>query len=115
MERQAHTQLDTGPSEDIAPDVPSEHRVVVITIELRKLCKWTMSWKKVRATEDAVYGWPNGMKWAYFENLSTTVSMTLLPCTLGSASMKSTDMSDQIREGTGMGCRRPAGVEHDVN
>jgi hypothetical protein len=51
------------------------------------------------------------MKWVYFENLSTTVSMTLLPCTLGNASTKSMYMSDQTQEGTGKDCRRPAGVE----
>ena len=52
-----------------------------------------MSWKKAHATDDAVYGWPNGMKCAYFENLSTTVRSTLLPWTLGSASMKSREIS----------------------
>jgi hypothetical protein len=51
-----------------------------------------MSWKKARAMEDAMYGWPSAMKWAYFKKMSTTVSMTLLPCTLGSASTKSMDI-----------------------
>jgi hypothetical protein len=31
--------------------------------------------KNARATEAAVYGCPSGMKWAYFENRSTTVSV----------------------------------------
>jgi len=48
-------------------------------MESGKPCSRTMSWKKARVTEDAVYEWPKGMKWAYFENLSTMVRMTLLP------------------------------------
>jgi hypothetical protein len=49
------------------------------------------------------------MKWAYLENLSTTVRIMLLPCTFGSASTKSMEMSAQTREGMGSGGRRPAG------
>jgi hypothetical protein len=42
------------------------------------------------------------------ENLSTTVRITLLLCTLGKAS-KSMDMSAQTCEGTERGCNNPTG------
>jgi hypothetical protein len=54
------------------------------------------------------------MKWVYLENLSTTVSKTLLPCTLGSASIKSIEISAHTQDGTGNGWRRPAGCSASV-
>ena len=68
-----------------------------------------MSRKNARATDEAVYGCPRGMKWAYLEKRSTTVKITLLPCTLGSASTKSIAMSAHTFDGTGRGCSKPAG------
>lgn len=52
------------------------------------LCRQTISSKNTRATDSAVYGCPSGMKWAYLEKRSTTVRMTDLPPTLGSAVTK---------------------------
>lgn len=72
-------------------------------------CSRTMSVKNARATYVGVYGCPKAMKWAYFENLSTTVRITLLPFTLGSPSTKSIAMSAQTCDGTSRGWSRPAG------
>jgi hypothetical protein len=65
--------------------------------------------KNARATEAAMYGCPSGMKWAYFENWSTTMRITDLPATLGRPSMKSMEMSAHTWAGTSSGCRSPAG------
>ncbi|KAF0901750.1 hypothetical protein E2562_006216 [Oryza meyeriana var. granulata] len=54
-------------------------------------------------------GCANGMKWQYLLKRSTTERMTVLPCTLGSASMKSMPTSAQTADGTGSGCSSPAG------
>ncbi|KAF0906562.1 hypothetical protein E2562_012016 [Oryza meyeriana var. granulata] len=60
---------------------------------------WGMPWsrtisvKKACATDSAEYGCANGMKWQYLLNLSTTVRMTDLPRTRGSASTKSRAIS----------------------
>jgi hypothetical protein len=65
--------------------------------------------KKARATEVAVYGCPKAMKCAYLENRTTTVRITDFPCTLGSLSMKSIEISAHTWDSTSRGCRRPAG------
>ena len=65
--------------------------------------------KKALATDSAVYGCAKGMKYAYLEKRSTTVSITLLPPTFGSASMKSMEMSSQTRDGTVKGCNKLTG------
>ncbi len=44
-----------------------------------------------------------GMNLTIFENLSTTVSIVVLPSDGGSPVMKSTEISDQGRCGTGKG------------
>jgi hypothetical protein len=49
--------------------------------------------KKALTTVLAEYGWLNGMKWANFKNLSTTIKITDLPPTFGNPSMKSIEMS----------------------
>jgi hypothetical protein len=49
-----------------------------------------------------------GMKWQYLLKRSTTERMTVLPWTLGSASMKSMPMSAHITDGTDSGCSSPA-------
>jgi hypothetical protein len=54
------------------------------------------------------------MKCEYLENRSTIVKITDFPCTFGSPSMKSIDMSDQIWEGTLRGCSSPAGWRASV-
>jgi len=68
-----------------------------------------MSVKKACATDSAEYGCPKGMKWQYLLNLATTVKMTDLPRTRGSASTMSSPMSVQTPYGMGSGGRRPAG------
>jgi hypothetical protein len=62
--------------------------------------------KNAWATDSAKYGWASGMKWQYLLKRSTTVRMTDLPRTRGSASTK--PMPAQAAVGTGSG-RRPAG------
>ncbi|KAF0933291.1 hypothetical protein E2562_017077 [Oryza meyeriana var. granulata] len=69
----------------------------------------TMSLKKAWATDSAEYGCANGRKWQYLLNRSTTVRITDLPRTRGSASTKSSATSVHTPWGTGSGRRRPAG------
>lgn len=59
----------------------------------------TMSVKNACATDSAEYGWASGMKWQYLLKRSTTVRMTDLPRTRGSASTKSMPMSAQTAVG----------------
>jgi hypothetical protein len=80
-----------------------------LTMEAGNPWRRTTPSKNARATETAVYGCPNGMKWAYLEKRSTTVRMTDFPWTLGSPSMKSIEMSAHTWDGTSSGCSRPAG------
>jgi hypothetical protein len=49
------------------------------------------------------------MKWQYLLKWSTTERMTVLPCTSGSASMKSMPMSAHNADDTGKDCSKPAG------
>lgn len=79
-----------------------------LTIEVGKPCRQTISWKKALANDEAVYGWLSVMKCAYLESRSTTVRITLLPCTFGKPSTKSIEISDHTNDGTGNGCRRPS-------
>jgi hypothetical protein len=74
-----------------------------LTIELGTPWSLTMWSKKTPVTVVAVYGCPGGRKWAALENLSTTVSMTDQPLTLGSPSMKSIVMSAHTVDDTGRG------------
>ncbi|WVZ93025.1 LOW QUALITY PROTEIN: hypothetical protein U9M48_039048 [Paspalum notatum var. saurae] len=74
----------------------------------------TISLKKARATKAAVYGCDSKMKWAYLEKRSTTVRMTVLPCTRRRASMKSMAMSVHTANGTSSGCSNPAGCRCSI-
>ena len=49
------------------------------------------------------------MKWAYLVSRSMTTIMVVYLWEGGKPSMKSMEMSDHTRVGTGKGCRRPAG------
>ena len=49
------------------------------------------------------------MKWAYLVSRSTTTIMVVCPWEGGKSSMKSMEMSDHTRVGTGKGCRKPVG------
>jgi hypothetical protein len=69
----------------------------------------TMVSKNALVTVVAEYGWPRVMKWAYFENQSTTVRMTDLPPTLGKPSMKPSAVSRHTPVGTANGCKRLTG------
>jgi hypothetical protein len=61
------------------------------------------------AADVAIYGCPGVMKWADFENLSTTVRMIDFPLTRGNPLMKSIVTSTQIIDDMPSGCRRPVG------
>ncbi len=54
------------------------------------------------------------MKWAAFENRSTTVKTTVLPWEGGRAVTKSSEMWDQGLEGTGSGWSSPSGGRLEV-
>jgi hypothetical protein len=54
-------------------------------------------------------GWLIGVKWPYFDNLSTTTNMVVLPLEVGNPSMKSIEMSVQIASGMGKGYNSPLG------
>jgi hypothetical protein len=60
------------------------------------------------ATCGAVNGCLRGIKWANFENLSTTTKIELKPSDLGRP-MKSMVISCHVPWGTGNGCKRLAG------
>jgi hypothetical protein len=72
MEGYAHLQLDARHDEEITPHIACQHKSQSMTIEDGNPCRRTMPAKKARATNAAVYGWPSGMKCAYFEKQSTT-------------------------------------------
>jgi hypothetical protein len=69
----------------------------------------TMLSKNAWATDTAMYGWPSGMKWAYLENLFTTVMTTDLPPTREKPSTKSMVISAYTDPGSSRGCSKPAG------
>jgi hypothetical protein len=54
-----------------------------------------------------VYGWANGTKWAYFENLSTTTKIQLNLENFEIPSIKSMEMSLQACVGVGRGANNP--------
>jgi hypothetical protein len=76
---------------------------MLLTIELGIPCSHTKLSKKTWTTDVDVYRWTNDKKWAYFENLSTTVRMTNLPWTKGKPSMKFMAMSAQTADGRSSG------------
>ena len=88
-----------------------EHGSLPLTMEKENPCNRMMPSKNVRATDVAVYGWPRAMKCAYLEKRSTTVRMTDFPCTLGSPSMKSMEMSAHTWDGTTAAAAAPPAAE----
>jgi hypothetical protein len=83
-----------------------------LMMELDKPCRRTILAKE-RATVVVVYGCSRGVKWVYFENLST-VNTTDLPLTLWIPLMKSITMSAQTVDGTSSGCKSPTGCSCSV-
>lgn len=79
------------------------------TMDCGTLWSRTILAENAWAMDSADYGWANSIKWHYLRKRSTTVRMTDLPPTRGSASTKSSPMSDHIGIDTGSGRRRPAG------
>ena len=75
-----------------------------------------MPWRRVislvnnSATDFAEYGCLKAKKCPYLDKRSITTMITEYPCEFGSPSMKSIDISSQIRSGIGSGCSNPAGV-----
>lgn len=71
-------------------------------------CRTTL-FTKARATEVAVNGCHNAVKWAYLERRSTTTMITMHPFEGGNPSMKSMETSDRTCSGIDNGCSNPAG------
>jgi hypothetical protein len=108
MEYRRHVQLGTHQAHQLLPERRGVHGIPIGHHGLRHPVEAVNVGKNAWATDSAEYGWASGMKWQYLLKRSTTVRMTDLPRTRGSASTKSRPMSAQTVVGTGSG-RRPAG------
>ena len=71
-------------------------------------CRQQISAIKTKATLEVVNCVGKAMKWAYFESLSTTTIIALLPLEGGNPTIKSMVGSSQIVDGGGKGCSKLA-------
>jgi hypothetical protein len=109
MEGRRHVQLGAQQAHQLLPECRDEHGSRSDTMDWGTPWRRTMFVKNACATDSAEYGWVSGMKWQYLLKRFTTVRMTDLSRTRGSASTKSMPMSAQTAVGMGSGRRRPVG------
>ncbi len=84
------------------------------TTSVGRPCKRKTWLTTVNAVSLAEGNLGKGIKWAAFENRSTTVKTTVLPWEGGRAVTKSSEMWDQGLEGTGSGWSSPSGGRLEV-
>ena len=80
------------------------------TILLGRPCYLTTTATKAWAKVLAVVSDCKGMKWACFENLSTTVRILQYPLLTGKSTIRSMEISTHGRSGIGKGFKSPPGA-----
>lgn len=80
-------------------------------MERGKPCNLMISLQNKAATVLAVKGCDRARKWLYLLKLSATTRMVSNPLEEGKPTMKSREISSQIRLGIGRGCNRQAGAK----
>jgi hypothetical protein len=104
VESGAHAQLHPRVSKQIPPHVAGKHWVMITDNGLRNAMETHDLLEEGAHHRRSRVGVTQRDEVGKLGNLSTTVSKTLLPCTFRRASMKSREMSAQMREGTDRGC-----------